>query len=137
MPRRSSDRALRRAVTRLGRLHPDDVEAILAALDPADRARVDALVAGFAGRQPVAEPPAEAEAEWVYESVSPWLLARIDPEAKGAGRAGREFVLMTEAGREALRAAAAPFRKPAPAAGGGKARSLLDQAWHLLSGARA
>jgi len=134
MPRRRSDRALRRAVRGLVRLHPDDVEAILGALEPGDRARVDAMVAGFAGRPlPAEAPPAPEEPEFVYESVSPWLLARIDPDDR---RAAREFVLMTETGREALRAAAEPFRKPAFAAGGNRARSLLDQAWRLLAGPR-
>jgi len=131
MPRRPSDRALRRAVRGLSRLHPDDVEAILGALEPGDRARVDAIAAGFTGRPPAAAAaPEPEEPEWAYESVSPWLLARIDPDDR---RAAREFVLMTETGREALRIAAEPFRKPAFAAGGGKARSLLDQAWRLVA----
>ncbi|HEV2818511.1 MAG TPA: hypothetical protein VGW40_14960 [Allosphingosinicella sp.] len=134
MPRRRPDRALKRAVRGLARLHPDDVEAILGALDPGDRARVDAMVAGFAGRPlPVAAAPEPEQPEWAYESVSPWLLARIDPDDR---RAAREFVLMTETGREALRAAAEPFRKPVSAPGAGKARSLLDQAWRLVAGAR-
>ena len=134
MPRRRPDRALRRAVTGLGRLHPDDVEAILGALEPGDRARVDAIAAGFAGRSPPAEPaPEPEEPEWAYESVSPWLLARLDPDDR---RAGRDFVLMTDAAREALRAAAEPFRKQAFAPGGGKARSLIDQAWRLVAGPR-
>lgn len=138
MSRRRPERALRRAVTGLARLHPDDVEAILATLEPGERARVDALVAGLAGRAPAAEAaPAQAEPEWVYESVSPWLLTRIDPDDKRAGRASRDFVLMTEAGREALRSAAEPFRKPAAASAGRNARSLLDQAWRALTRARA
>ena len=142
MPRRRSDRALRRAVSRLGRLHPDDVEAILGELDPGERTRIDALIAGFAGRPlPVEAPPAagaaeEEEPQWVSESVSPWLLARIDPDDRRAGRSPPEFVLMTEAGSAALRAAAEPVRRPANPAGGGKARSLLDQAWRLFAGPR-
>jgi hypothetical protein len=135
MSRRPPDRALRRAVAGLARLHPDDVEAILGALAPAEKARVDALVAGFAGRDPAGEPP-EAEPEWAYESVSPWLLARIDPEDRRSARAGREFVLITEASREALREAAAPFRKRVmPAARNGAA--LLDQVLRLFTSRRA
>jgi|GEM_PF-3524197 len=138
MPRRRSDRALRRAVSRLGRLHPDDVDAILGELDAGERARIDAMIAGFAGRPPPAEPaPAAAEEPaWVYESVSPWLLARIDPDDRRADRPRPEFVLMTETASAALRGAAEPFRRPANPAGGGKARSLLDQAWRLLAGPR-
>lgn len=137
MSRRRPERALRRAVTGLARLHPDDAAAILAALEPDERSRVDTLVAGLAGRAPAADPAAPpAEPEWVYDSVSPWLLARIDPDDRRAGRASRDFVLMTEAGREALRVAAEPFRKPAASAGR-NARSLLDQAWRALTRARA
>lgn len=128
-------------MSRLGRLHPDDSEAILGALEPAERARIEALIAGFAGFRPPkqAAMPAEEEKqepEWVYESVSPWLLARIDPDHPQAGRGAREFVLMTEAGAAALRSAAEPFRRPAHPADAGKARSLLDQALRLFAGAR-
>ena len=119
----------------LARLHPDDVEAILGALDPAEKARVDALVAGFAGRA-VDDNPPETPPVWAYESVSPWLLARIDPDDRRADRSRPEFVLMTETASAALRGAAEPFRRPANPAGGGKARSLLDQAWRLLAGPR-
>ena len=119
----------------LARLHPADVEAILGALDPAEKARVDALAAGFAGGA-AAEDPAEAEPLWAYESVSPWLLARIDPDDRRNGRAGREFMLITDASREALRAAAEPFRKQVkPAARNGAA--LLDRVWRLFTSFRA
>ena len=135
MPRPPAERALRRAVAGLARLHPDDVAAILGALDGPERARVDALVANFAGQAPVAAVP-EPEPEWAYESVSPWLLARIDPESRRGGKAGREFVLITDASREALRAAAEPFRKQVtPAAR--KGMPLLDQVWRLFASQRA
>jgi hypothetical protein len=121
-------------VAGLARLHPDDVEAILGALDPAEKARVDALVAGFAGRA-VDDNPPETPPVWAYESVSPWLLARIDPDDR-RGRVGREFVLVTDASRAALREAAEPFRKQVmPAARGGMA--LLDQVWRLFTSRRA
>jgi hypothetical protein len=135
MSRRQPDRALRGAVAGLARLHPDDVEAILGALDPAEKARVDVLVAGLAGRVATENPP-EAQPEWVYESVSPWLLTRIDPDDRRSARAGREFMLITDASREALRAAAEPFRKQVtPAARNGMA--LLDQVWRLFARRRA
>ena len=119
----------------LARLHPDDVDAILGALDPAEKARVDALLSGFAGRA-AAENPSETQPLWAYESVSPWLLARIDPEDRRSGRAGREFVLITDASRKALREAAEPFRKQVtPAARNGMA--LLDQVWRLFTSHRA
>jgi hypothetical protein len=135
MSRRPSDRALRRAVAGLARLHPDDAEAILAALDPAEKARVDALVSDFAGHG-AAENPPEPQPEWAYESVSPWLLARIDPDDRRRSRqAGREFVLITDTSREALREAAAPFRRQVnPASRNGMA--LLDQLWRLFASRR-
>lgn len=130
MRRRRPDRALRRAVADLARLHPDDAGAVLGALDPDDRARIDALVAEFHGRPVPAEPAVEAEPVWVYEGASPWLLLRIDPNAK-VGRAGREFVLMTDAARDALHEAAAPFRTEA--AGTARSRSLLDRLLQRLA----
>ena len=123
-------------MTELARLHPDDVAAILGALDPAERARVDALVAAFAGQAPGTAAP-EPEPEWAYESVSPWLLARIDPEDRRSGKAGREFILITDASREALRAAAEPFRKRVSPGSARPAMALLDQVWRLFSGAGA
>lgn len=127
MKRPPPDRALRRAVADLARLHPDDLAVILDALEPAEKARIDALVADFAGR-PDAEPVV------TYEGVSPWLRVRIDPNAKG-GRGKREFVLMTDAAREALVAAAEPFRAARPAAGPG--RSLVGRIWEKLTGSPA
>jgi hypothetical protein len=134
MSRRRSDRALKRAVADLARLHPDDVEAILGALDPHEKERIDRLVAGFSGPAPESAPPEDPV--WIYEGVSPWLLDRIDPDAKAGTRAGRDFVLMTPASAEALRAAAAPFRTEG---GGreGRGATLLDRAMAFLAGARA
>jgi hypothetical protein len=136
MRRPRPDRALKRAVADLARLHPDDAEAVLGALDPDEKARVDALIADHEGRPPAPAPQAQPEAApvWTYDGVSPWLLLRIDPNAR-VGRAGREFVLMTDAARDALREAAEPFR--AEAAGAGRGQSLLDRLFQKLAGARA
>lgn len=132
MPRQAPDRALRRAATNLARLHPEDLAMILDSLSPHERARIDALIAGL-GDKP--EPPAETAAPpppaWTYEGVSPWLRTRLDPEAH-TGRAGREFFLMTDAGRDALGAAALPFRTSVTPMGSG--RSLLGRIWARLAG---
>ena len=64
MSRRRRERALRRAVADLARLHPDDVEAILGALEPAEKARIEALAAGLAGG-PAPEPAASGETDMV------------------------------------------------------------------------
>jgi hypothetical protein len=124
MPRHNPERALRRLVADLSRLHPGDAEAILAALDADERARLDRLVAG--GPEPTGAEPA-----WRYEGVSPWLLDRIEPEAGGRGR---DFVLMTPATIEALKAAAEPFRTQA---GEARGTPLIDRFLGWLAGARA
>jgi hypothetical protein len=134
MSRRRSDRALQRAVAGLARLHPGDVEAILGALDPREKARIDRLVAGFSGA-PGAEDEPAPEPIWTYEGVSPWLLDRIDPDAR-VGRPGGDFVLVTAASAEALRVAAAPFRTE----GGGRSKrgaTLLGRAIAFVSGTGA
>jgi hypothetical protein len=134
MSRRRPDRALRRAVADLARLHPDDAAAVLGALDLDEKAKVDALIADFQGRPLAVAPAPEAEPVWAYEGVSPWLLLRIDPDAR-VGRAGREFVLMTDAARDALRRAAEPSRTERT--GGAHGHSLLDRLFQRLAGARA
>lgn len=123
MSRHNPERALRRLVADLSRLHPGDAEAILAALDADERARLDRLVAGGAG-------PTDAEPAWRYEGVSPWLLDRIEPDE---GVRGRDFVLMTPAAIEALKAAAEPFRTQA---GEARGTPLIDRFLGWLSGAR-
>lgn len=134
MSRRRSDRALKRAVADLARLHPDDVEAILGALEPHEKARIDRLVAGFSGPAAAGASEPEQEPVWTYDGVSPWLLDRIDPDAR-SGRAGRDFVLMTPASGEALRAAAAPFRtQGGPQSGRGA--TLVARAMAFLAGGR-
>jgi hypothetical protein len=133
MPRPRPDRILRRALTDLARLHPEDLAMILDALEPAERARIERLTAELGERPTAAEAP-EAEPVWTYEGVSPWLRVRIDPNAK-AGRAHREFVLMTDAARTALVAAAEPCKARRTASGPG--RSLASRIWEKLGGAPA
>lgn len=135
MPHPRPDRALRRAVTDLARLHPEDLALILDALEPAEKARIDALIAGLGGRpaaDDAAAPAAEAEPVWTYEGVSPWLRVRIDPNAP-TRRKNAEFILMTDAARTALVAAAEPFRTAGVPSGPG--RSLGSRIWGKLTGA--
>lgn len=135
MIRRRPERDLERAVAGMARLHPDDVEAILDSLEPHERRRVQALLAGPDAAETIAEPAPAQEPKWAYEGVSPWLLDRIDPEGKAGRRPGRGFVLMTPASTEALRTAAAPFRADT----NGKGRrgpALLARALDLIGGTR-
>jgi hypothetical protein len=132
MLRPRPDRAVRQAVTDLARLHPDDLALILDALESSERERIDALIAEFGSAGP--RPQEAVEPAWAYEGVSPWLRVRIDPGAK-AGRANREFVLMTDDARAALVTAAAPFRTQRPPAGPG--RSLFTHIWEKLTGTAA
>lgn len=125
---RDPQRALRQAAGDLARLHPDDATAILAALGPEERARFERAVAG--------EPEPEAEPEtWSYEGVSPWLLERIDPDAKPRRRGG-PFILMTGAATAALRAAAEPFKTRTSTPGRRRGASLFGRLFDALAGRR-
>lgn len=128
MLRPRPDQELRKAVGDLARLHPDDLALILDALEPLERERIDALITEFASPVPAQTEP---EPVWTYGGVSPWLRVRIDPNVK-AGRASREFILMTDATKAALVAAAEPFRtRRTPSEPG---RSLVTQIWDKLTG---
>ena len=129
MQRPRPDRAVRRAVMDLARLHPDDLALILDALEPAEREKIDALIAEFGNKRAAEDNP---EPVWTYEGVSPWLRVRIDPSVK-AGRASREFILMTDAACAALVTAAEPFRTQRAPSGPG--RSLVTHLWEKLRGA--
>ena len=130
MSRHRPDRRLRRAIAGLARLHADDVESILGALEPRERARVDALLDAAAGRGAESD-----EHGRDYKSVSPWLLARMDPAGRGRARE-RDQAAMTEAAREALKAAAEPFRAQSGLAGR-RGRTLAGQTWRIFAGTRA
>lgn len=123
------DRDLSRAVTTLAGLHPDDLALILDALEPRERALIDVLI-GTSGRTD-GQTVGEAEPVWSYEGVSPWLRVRIDPGAQKRGEKP-EFILMTDAARAALVAAAAPFRTAAATPGPGP--SLMGRIWGRLKG---
>lgn len=130
MSRHRPDRLLRGAIAGLARLHADDVESILGALEPPERAKVDALLDAAAGRG------AESDEQGRdYKSVSPWLLARMDPPGRG-GERERDQAAMTDAAREALKAAAEPFRAQ-PGGAGRRGRTLAEQAWRIFTGPRA
>lgn len=122
---RQPDRPLRRAVMELARLHPEDLAMILDALEPPERARIDVLIGELGGGSAthgVPVPAPDAEPVWTWQGVSPWLRVRIDPDAR-TGRSNPEFVLITDAARAALVAAAEPFRVSPDEAGQG--RSLM------------
>jgi hypothetical protein len=101
---------------------------ILEALEPAEKARIDALIAGLDAPLPSAE---EAPPVWTYEGVSPWLRARIEPGANDK-RGSREFILVTDAAHAALVEATAPFRTARAASGAG--HSLAGRIWGRLAG---
>jgi hypothetical protein len=130
MPHPGPDRALRRAVAELARLHRKDVEAILAELEAADRAALETLLGAYRGRstpRPLRE--AGEDSRPAYEGVSPWLLSRL---------VGKDAPSLTPAARDALRAAAEPFRAAPPtAAPTAAAPSLLGRAWTFASGRQA
>ncbi|HEX8527299.1 hypothetical protein [Allosphingosinicella sp.] len=110
MPYRPPDRALRRLVADLASARPDDVEAILAALEPGEREAVETLLEDSRGRRAGAAPAADSrpakpdEQQWALEGISPWLANRL------AGGGGRKSPPLTPIALHALRRAAEPFR---------------------------
>jgi hypothetical protein len=95
----SPDRALRRMVMDLAGLHADDAKAVLDALDPAQRKKVEAFLQEFSPFV-IGEAPVAAQPEIDRKRIARWLAARL--EAHPGAR-------MTEAARAALRAEAVRF----------------------------
>ncbi|HEY5723963.1 MAG TPA: hypothetical protein VIT45_16760 [Allosphingosinicella sp.] len=143
------ERALRRLVADLALASEDDIEAILSELGP-QRARVEALLAEYAGKAAAAVPqalPPSADSDPLaeLEGISPWLSARIasrqetggEPAGSG-GSAARQDRLrkfeMTPAAIDALRRSAAELRPPAPAPEPRRGRSLLGHVHGALLG---
>jgi len=101
VPDADPDRALRRQVARLARARPEDIEAVLAELDPGRRRAVEALLAPQAGR------PARAPAAAVARPDPPLAIAGLAPAlSERLAQAGRGEGPMTRAAADALRASA-------------------------------
>ena len=110
------ERALRREVARLAMLDPVDVAALLDALDPRHRERVERLL------RELASPATDSE---VPAAIPTWIDDRIAGRVPG----------MTERGRAALAAWAAEIGpRPAARSEAPTGRSLFDQAFTALSG---
>lgn len=83
MPLPPSDRALRRLVAEVAGAAPEDLQAILDELEPAQRERVLQLLRGYAGAPDAGAMTAgSATLRRVVDGASPWLAARL--EAAGA-----------------------------------------------------
>jgi len=125
-----SDRALRKLAARLGAVRGEDAEAVLAALEPAQRRRVAALIAGEPAAKAPPPAPAKAPAQARdLSGLSPWLAVRVAaalgpavekdqrsrPAPSAVWRRGTAFS-MTPAALDALRLAAEalPAVEPAP-----------------------
>jgi hypothetical protein len=132
MPRPPTDKALRRFVTELSRATPEDIEAILAHLEPGHRARAQALLAEFSAGPDTIKGRGRVSGERPGpRGLSSWLEDRIfaagDPErARGAtqrrippaapNRARASFTMTGEA-LKALHSAALAAEPGAPGAG--------------------
>jgi len=92
------DRVLRRMIVDLAALPAEEIEAVLAELDPQQRARVERLVQEFLGFGFVEPAAVEEKKAFDKTAFSPWLLQRLDS-------ADTEFRL-TERARAALQDAA-------------------------------
>jgi hypothetical protein len=114
------DRALRRLVADLSEARSEDVAAVLAQLDPAQRRKVEALLIAYRGGgvaapvQVVAHAPPAPDP---FEGVSPWLAARLSerrPLRLAADTAGPGLEhAMTAPALAALRSVAAEVRPEA------------------------
>lgn len=124
MRRPVPDRALRRVIVELAALDAADRDAILAELDPAQRDKVEALLAENAGIALPAPPPHDDDGD-AFAGLSPAFAERV---RTGAG--------MTPDALAALRTCAAEIlpRHAAPAAIGRVRPSLLDRIAATLSG---
>lgn len=137
MPPRPSDRALRKLVADLADRPKADIRAVLADLGPAERGRVERLMAEFRG-EPVGSSsratPAAAVAN--VEGLSPWLAARLRTAADGV--LTTDFV-MTARALDALKVAASSVnidRRPSVTAAGDRrlGPALFDVMARWLSG---
>lgn len=132
MPPRPSDRALRKLVTDLAERPKADVRAILAGLDLAQRARVEQLMAEFAGAP--ARPAQPALPSINTEGLSLWLASRV---STAAGDAKADDFTMTSRTLVALREAAASVgieRRPAAATSTGLGQVVFDAMSRWLTG---
>jgi hypothetical protein len=126
MPFPQSERALRRLVADLARAPAEDIEAVLADLEPVHRARVQALIVDYLGGspKPTAQPAALRGRDYSkVAGLSPWLAERLgaaEParrsgllHRKAAAEAPSAAFAMTPAAQQALRqcAAAVPMRE--------------------------
>ena len=124
MPRRRPDLDLRRLVARLAAATPEDVEAILGALEPEQRRSVVSLLEAYAGGEaPKPKPrrprPPPAEGPPRIPGLSPWLAVRLR-QGQGDSPKGPRRVLgnpgalaaMTPAALQALRTCAAKIQPP-------------------------
>lgn len=126
MPRRQSDRDLRRLVADLATTGQADVEAILETLEPDQRRTVATLLEDYLGRRerpkPPPQPPRRTPPEALAPRIpglSPWLALRLrqsltDPAAPRRAL-GRPAVVaaITPAALETLRSCAATLAPPA------------------------
>ncbi|MDR3508517.1 MAG: hypothetical protein P4L64_11515 [Caulobacteraceae bacterium] len=77
MPAPQSERALRRLVAELAGLEPQDVEGVLAELDPVPRRAVHNLLQAYLG-VPATAPSNAASDTPDLEGLSPWLRERVE-----------------------------------------------------------
>lgn len=94
------DRALRRLVVELAALHAEDVRAVLAELDPAQRPKVEALLQEFSdfGFAEKLVPAPDNGVAIDSARLSPWLVGRCNG-SDAAMTAHSRAVLLACAGR--------------------------------------
>jgi hypothetical protein len=124
MPVNPSSKTIRRLIAKVAGGTPDDIEAVLNLLEPAERQSAERLIADYVGlgakQGPVSfEPPPAALAQ--RAGLSPWLATRLldadPPERTEQARLGAAFAArgpeMTSTARETLRACVAELASQA------------------------
>jgi hypothetical protein len=105
-----ADVRLRRTITRLQSVHPDDLDAILDQLDISQRSRVVRLLADAEGQPAVDEPVENLTAFDKVprpEDLSLWLVARVNGRSEAGGDETVDQFSMTRHAHIALRQCAA------------------------------
>ncbi|HLY89141.1 MAG TPA: hypothetical protein VKQ27_09160 [Acetobacteraceae bacterium] len=109
------DRALRREIARLAMLEPDDLRAILEALEPGRRRRVEGLLAQLS-EPDMPNPQGTKWPSWIEDRASGRIPGLTDRSRKALAACAERVVPNDAAPRRAA-----------------KPQSLVEQAFHALS----
>ena len=139
-----SDRALRRLVAEIAMAGPDDIRAILDDLEPAQRVRVERMLAGLAGESEVRRTPVQTSIDRpaLPDGLSPALMHRLGRDATEhghviEGQASKSFAMTTLALTTLQSCAAVMASQQASRVADAQRPTLLVSLFGLIPGLRA